>query len=202
MLIRILTLDPKSTQVFNDITGTGAGNQGGEDYNLAVSGYLVNDSGFINFPLLGNFYAKGLTTTEIEAGLNKKVAELATESRVTVRLMMFNISVLGEVKYPGKFSMYKNRPNIFEALATAGDLTPYANRSNIKIIRREGNINTVITINLLDKNILSSPYYYLNTNDILYAEPLKSKQWAFETFPYYLLFSTIGVVLLVGLYLK
>ncbi len=200
MLIRILTLDNKSNQVFADITGTGA--TGGQDYELALSGYLVNDSGFIQFPLLGNFYANGLTTTEIEAGLNKRVAELVTESRVVVRLVMFNISILGEVKSPNKYSIYNNRANVFELIAMAGDLTPYANRSNVKIIRREGNINRVISINLLDKNILSSPYYYLNPNDVLYIEPIKSKLWAFETFPYALIYSTIGIALVFATFFK
>jgi polysaccharide biosynthesis/export protein len=202
MIIRILTLDQKSNQVFTDITGASGGVQGGMDYDLAISGYMVNDSGYISFPLLGNFYANGLTTNEIEAGLNKKVAELVTESRVVVRLVMFNITVLGEVKIPSKFTVYNNRANIFEAIAQVGDITSYGNRSNVKIIRREGNINRVITVDLLDKNILSSPYYYLNPNDIIYVEPLKSKMYAFDTFPYYLVFSAIGVVLLLGSYLK
>jgi polysaccharide biosynthesis/export protein len=115
---------------------------------------------------------------------------------------MYNISVLGEVKSPGKYSIYNNRVNIFEALAMANDLTSYANRSKVQIIRTEGNKTNVVVFNLLNKDILSSPYYYLQPNDVIYAEPLKEKSYAYETFPYALVLSSVSLLLVVLTFFK
>ena len=116
--------------------------------------------------------------------------------------MLYNISVLGEVQAPGKYTIYNNRINIFEALALARDLTSFANRSKVQIIRTEGNKNTIVTLDLLSKDILSSKYYYLQPNDIIYVEPLKNKTYAFESFPYALIFSTITTALLIAQFFK
>jgi len=192
LYIRILTLDQKSNEIFANITGSGAsGYMNMTDQNLYLSSYMVNDSGFISFPLLGNIYAKGKTITQIEESLNKAASEIMKESSVVVKLVLYNISVLGEVQAPGKYTIYNNRVNIFEALAMAHDLTNFANRNKVQIIRTEGNKNNIVTLDLLSKDILSSPYYYLQPNDIIYVEPLKNKTYAFESFPYALIVSTI-----------
>jgi polysaccharide export outer membrane protein len=110
--------------------------------------------------------------------------------------------MLGEVKSPGKYPIYNNRINIFEALAMANDLTAFANRSRVQIIRTEGTKTNVVVFDLLNKDILSSPYYYLQPNDIIYVEPLKEKTWRYETFPYALALSTISLVLVVLTFFK
>ncbi len=204
LYIRILTLDPKSNEIFSNITGGGGTNGyvSQTDQNLYISSYMVNDSGFISFPLLGKINANGQTVTQLELSLNKAASEIIKESSVVVKLVLFNISILGEVKNPGKYPIYNNRVNIFEALAMANDLTSFANRSKIQIIRTEGSKNSIVTLDLLSKDILSSPYYYLQPNDIIYIEPLKNKTFAFEAFPYALIFSTITTALLIAQFLK
>lgn len=204
LYIRILTLDPKSNEIFSNITGSGTAGvtAGSSEQDLYISGYQVSDSGYINFPLLGNINAKGQTVEEIEVSLNKSVSEIVKEASVRVKLVLFNISILGEVKVPGKYSVNKGKINILEALAMAGDLTTFANRGKVQVIRNEGNVNNVVTLNLLSKEILNSPYYYLQPNDIIYVEPMKSKIYAFDTFPYSLVFSTIGLILVIGTYFK
>lgn len=204
LYIRILTLDQKSNEIFANITGSGStsGYMNYADQSLYLTSYMVNDSGFVKFPLLGNIDAAGHTIIEIEQNLNKAVSEIIKQSSVVVKLVLFNISILGEVKNPGKYPIYNNRVNIFEALAMANDLTSFANRGKIQIIRTEGSKNTIVTIDLLDKNILASPYYYLQPNDIIYAEPLKNKTFAFEAFPYAIVFSTITTALLIYSYIK
>ena len=205
LYIRILTLDEKSNEVFANITG-GGGNNGTymmqSDQGLYLTSYMVNDSGYITFPLLGSINANGKTVEQLEQSLNKAASDIIKESSVVVKLVMFNISILGEVKNPGKYAIYKNQVNIFEALAMANDLTTFANRNKVQIIRTDGNKNTVVTIDLLSKDILSSPYYYLQPNDIIYIEPLKNKTFAFEAFPYALIFSTITTALLIAQFLK
>jgi polysaccharide export outer membrane protein len=199
--IRVLTLDEKSNALFSAVSSS-EGSATGSDQSSYLSGYMVNDSGYFKFPLLGKINASGLSIREIEIDLNARVSELLSEAHVIVKLVLFNISILGEVKSPGKYPIYKDKVNIFEAISLAGDLTTFANRSNIQIIRNNGNKNSIETINVLSKDILTSPYYYLQPNDIIYVEPLKSKVYAFETFPYALVFSTIGLLLVIGSYFK
>lgn len=204
LYIRVLTLDPKSNEVFANITGNGGNNSymNYADQSLYLTSYLVNDSGFISFPLLGEIKAAGQTVSEIEASLNKTVSGIIKQSSVVVKLVLYNISVLGEVKAPGKYTVYNNRVNIFEALAMAHDLTSYANRNKVQIIRTVGNQTNIVTVDLQGKDILSSPYYYLQPNDIIYIEPLKNKTFAFETFPYALILASISTVFIIATYFK
>jgi polysaccharide biosynthesis/export protein len=202
--VRVMSLDEKSNELFATIAGSAAGNYNMNitDQNLYLTSYMVNDSGFISFPLLGRVYAKDKSVGEMEQTLSKSVSEMISGASVVVKLVMYNISILGEVKSPGKFSVYNSRINIFEALALSGDVTAFGNRSKIQIIRTEGSKNKIVVLNLLSKDILSSPYYYLQPNDIIYVEPMKEKSYAFETFPYGLVYSSIGLILVVLTFFK
>jgi polysaccharide export outer membrane protein len=203
LYIKILTLDEKSNEIF--ASATGSSNQNYMNYGdqqLYLTSYLVNDSGYITFPLLGKIEARGHTVSEMEVSLNKAAREIIKEASVVVKLVLFNISVLGEVKNPGKYPIYNNRINIFEAFAMASDLTTFADRSRVKVIRVENNKNNIVTLDLLGKDILSSPYYYLQPNNIIYVEPLKFKTYGFEAFPYVLVFSTITTALLIASFFK
>jgi polysaccharide export outer membrane protein len=204
LYVRVLSLDQKSNELFATIAGSAAANYNMNitDQNLYLTSYLVTDSGFIDFPLFGKIYASGRTIGEMQETLTKSVSEIIIGASVVVKLVMYNISILGEVKSPGKYAIYNNRVNIFEALAMANDLTSYANRSKVQIIRTEGNKTNVVVFNLLNKDILSSPYYYLQPNDIIYAEPLKEKSYAYETFPYALVLSSVSLLLVVLTFFK
>jgi len=204
LYIRIMTLDQKSNEVFSTIAGSAAGNSymNITDQNLYLTSYMVSDSGFINFPLLGKINANGKTINEMEVSLNSSVSDILREASVVVKLVMYNISILGEVKNPGKYTIYNNRVNIFEAIAMANDLTTFANRSKVQIIRNQGNKNNIVTVDLQSKDILTSPYYYLQPNDIVYIEPLKNKSFAFETFPYALLLGGISTLFIVATFFK
>jgi len=204
LYVRVLSLDQKSNELFATIAGSAAANYNMNitDQNLYLTSYMVSDSGYIDFPLFGNIYANGLTINEIQQTLTKSVSDIIIGASVVVKLVIYNISILGEIKSPGKYSIYNNRVNIFEALAMANDLTPYANRSKIQVIRNEGNRTNIVVLDLLNKDILSSPYYYLQPNDIIYVEPLKEKTFRYETFPYALVLSSISLLLVVLTFFK
>lgn len=204
LYVRVLSLDEKSNELFATIAGSSAGNSNMSitDQNLYLTSYLVNDSGYIDFPLLGRFLVKDRTIIDVQQMLSKSVSEIIVGASVVVKLVMYNISILGEVKSPGKISIYNNRVNIFEALAMAGDITAFGNRSKVQIIRTDGDKNNIVVLDLLRKDILSSPFYYLQPNDIIYIEPLKEKSYAFEAFPYSLIYSTIGLALVVLTFFK
>lgn len=141
--------------------------------------YLVDNNGTIEFPVLGTLEVGGLTKSQCEQMIHDKLRpymNAAENPVVTVRMSNYKISVLGEVAHPGMFTVSNEKINILEALAKAGDLTIYGVRDRVKLIRENANGKKEIhTLNLNDANIISSPYYYLQQNDIVYVEPNKVK---------------------------
>jgi polysaccharide export outer membrane protein len=118
-------------------------------------------------------------------------------SMLVVKLASFNLTLLGEVSRPGMYKVYQSQFNLFEAVALAGNMTNFAKKSDVKIIRQTDNGSEIITVDMGQADILASPYFYLKPNDIIYVEPLKIKQWGFTTFPYSTVISivTLGVTL-------
>ena len=138
--------------------------------------YLVSNEGTIDFPVLGSLHVSGLTKGEAEDLIREKLAVYLQNPIVTVRMSNYKISVLGEVARPGIFTVNYEKINIFEALSLAGDLTIWGMRDNVKLIREDAFGNSeVINLNLNKTDIVNSPYYYLQQNDVLYVTPNKSK---------------------------
>ena len=139
--------------------------------------YLVDNAGNINFPVLGSLHLGGLTKNQAEALITERLgAYLKEVPVVTVRMVNYKISVMGEVTKPGTFTVNNEKINVLEALAMAGDLTIYGVRDNVKLIREdEQGRRNIHTLNLNDANLILSPYYYMQQNDILYVTPNKAK---------------------------
>jgi polysaccharide export outer membrane protein len=194
LYIKINSLEEKSTTYFNEVSGSNSGTAGGS--NLYLNSYLVNDTGYFHFPSLGYIYVKDLTAEDIQFKLEKRLSEYLINPVVIVRLASFRITLLGEFKSPGKYDVYQSNINIFEAVSLGGDMTDFAKRDEIAIIRQTTNGSEVIRVNLNDKRILESDYFYLLPNDIVYAEPVKAKQFVSTNFPYGLVFSVLSTVLL------
>ena len=143
----------------------------------ALQQYLVDNAGEIDFPVIGRLQVGGLTKNAAENLIREQLRPYLKEIPiVTVRMSNYKISVLGEVNSPGTFTINNEKVNIFEALAMAGDMTIYGIRNNVKLIREDCNgQRNVISLNLNEQNILHSPYYYMQQNDILYIAPNKTK---------------------------
>lgn len=141
--------------------------------------YLVDNKGNINFPIVGELHVGGLTKSEAEALVKEKIKPYMSTNVnpiVTVRMTGYQISVLGEVTRPGTFTVSREKITILEALAQAGDLTIYGVRDNVKLIREDASgKKTIVEMNLNDANIINSPYYYLQQNDVVYVTPNKVK---------------------------
>ena len=141
--------------------------------------YLVDNDGMIAFPIIGEIKVGGLTKSEAEHMIEEKIRPYMAETEnpiVTVRMSSYSISVLGEVTRPGSYQVSREKINILEALAQAGDLTIYGVRDKVKLIREDAKgKKEIVTMNLNDANIINSPYYYLQQNDIVYVEPNKVK---------------------------
>lgn len=142
-----------------------------------LQNYIVSSDGTVNIPNVGQVSIAGLTTSEAEKAIFNKVKdEFEVVPTVTVRFVNFKISVLGEVNAPGSFNIKNGKVNILEALALAGDLTIYGMRDNVKIIREmETGEKVVFEVDLNDANILTSPHFYLQQNDVVYVTPNESK---------------------------
>ncbi|MCB0633844.1 MAG: polysaccharide biosynthesis/export family protein [Saprospiraceae bacterium] len=139
-------------------------------------GYLVDRGGYINFPVLGRLHVGGMTTHE----LREKIIDLLKPDKlldpiVTIRLLNFRVTILGEVASPGTYTVATERVSILDALGMAGDLEPYANRTNILITREMNGQRVYGHIDLQDRNIFNSPFYYLQQNDFVYVEPLPER---------------------------
>ena len=144
-----------------------------------VMPYLVDNNGYIKFPILGDLKVQGLTKRECERMIEEKIRPYLSENEnpvVTVQMSSYSISVLGEVAHPGTFMVSREEITILEALAQAGDLTIYGVRDKVRLIRKDATGKKEIhTLNLNDANIVNSPYYYLQQNDVVYVEPNKVK---------------------------
>jgi len=193
LYIKINSLEEKSTTYYNEVSGSNT-NQAGN--NLYLNSYLVNDTGYFHFPSLGYIYVKDLTSEEIQLMLEERLQEYLLNPVVIVRLASFRITLLGEFKSPGKYDIYQSNINLFEAISMAGDMTDFAKRDKIAIIRQTTRGSKIVRVNLNDKRILESDYFYLLPNDIVYAEPIKAKQFVSTNFPYGLVFSILSTILL------
>lgn len=172
LTILVQTTDPLTSEPFN-LRLNGQQNQ------TQNRGYLVDNDGYINFPIVGKIHVAGLTKTECEDLVKSKIQPYLSRTEnplVSVRMSSYRITVIGEVGSPGVIPVSTEKINIVEALAQAGDMTVYGKRDNILLIRedQQGEKHKV-RLNMNDANIINSPYYYLQQNDIIYVEPHKVK---------------------------
>ena len=202
LYIKVMSLDEKTSNVFNAVSSANAYQTYTSDASIYLSSYTVNEFGYIEFPLAGQVLVKNLTVEQVKENIQGILDEYLKETVLIVKLVNFNITVLGEVRKPGQYKIYQSEINIFEAISMAGDLTDFSKRNNVKIIRQTKTGSEVITLDLEQASILSSNYYYMRPNDIIYVEPLKIKQFGFTEFPYATIFSGISTVLLLINYFK
>ena len=171
--INVSALNPESVAIFKRNASNVQANVQPEI--LKIQGYLVNEEGYIEFPVLGKVKAVGLSTSDLANNIKEGVSFYVKNPSVNVRLANYKITLLGEVARPGTYTVLEERIDILQAIGLAGDLTINANRRNVKLIRRNDNKVEEISLNLIDGDLLSSPYYYLKQNDVLYFAPNTAK---------------------------
>lgn len=166
--ISVSSLNPEATLVFNTPNNSS---------NSQAVGYLVAPDGFIQFPMLGNIKAEGLTKTQLKERITQSIIDkkLLLDPNVTIRFLNFRVTVLGEVGKPSVVTVPSEKISLLEALGMAGDMTLFAKRDNVLIIREESNQRKIKRINLNSQELFTSPYYYLQSNDIVYVEANKTK---------------------------
>lgn len=133
--------------------------------------YMVSNQGTIEFPVLGTIEVKGLTTFEVADKIQKMITDYVRNPIVNVRILNFQISVLGEVAKPGTFDIEDDQISLSKALSLAGDLTIFGKRENILVMGETEGEKTYAYLDLTKANVVNSPYYYLRQDDVIYVEP-------------------------------
>lgn len=203
LYIKIKSQDKIVTELFNSngsnsnqsMMGIGGG-------NMYLMGNPVDTDGYINLPIIGKVHIAGLTVSEAQDTVQKLATVYISDARTDVKLVSFKISMLGEINGKGSFTIYADRANILEAIAQAGDISYNGNRKKVLIIRSFKEGSRIVTVDLTKRELLSSEQYYLQPNDIIYVEPLKTAIFKIKIADYSvflsIITSTVTVVLLVA----
>ncbi len=194
LYIKIVSMDQTTNDILNPMGSGGGGgsSSGGGNY---LNSYTISEEGYLEFPLVGKLFVKNLTLEEITNLLTEHLDNFIKEFVVIVKLVNFNITILGEVRSPGLYNIYQTDINLFEAIAMAGDMTDYSIRDNVTIIRKTKDGSKVRQVDMSSRSFLSSEYLYLQPDDIVYVKPIKMKQFAFTTFPYGMVMGTISFII-------
>jgi polysaccharide export outer membrane protein len=179
LYIRIYSVDPKTSKFFQ----TDFPSLMNPTY-VYLNSYVVDEQGYISFSFIDKVFVKGLSVDEVRILLQKTISDYFKEATVMVRLVNFQVAILGEVNSPGNFNIDKDQLTILQAVGMAGGFKTFANIRKVKLVRQTLKGSEIIMIDLTKADILSSDYFYLMPNDILYVEPRTAKAFAFEQFPY------------------
>ncbi len=178
LYIKVLSIEEQNARVFSNESNL----SGGIDINLIS--YTVNDNGKIDFPFIGEIDVNNLTLKEAKDKIEAELTQYLSNTSITIKFVNSNITVLGEVRNQGEFPFYKEQINIFQAIGYAGGMTDYGDKSNVTLIREKNGLYRYFYIDLTDKSIIEGDYFYLQPNDIVIVEPIKTKFRNLRTFTY------------------
>ena len=190
LYIKLYSMDPKTSKFFQSDFPTLTNNT-----YLYLNSFLVDEDGFVSFSFIEKVMVKGMTINEIRDKLQSKFDEFFKETRVVVKLINYQVSVLGEVKSPGTFTIEKDQVTLFQAIGLAGGTTEFGNLKKVKIVRQGVDGSKVISLDLSRDKVLELESYYLLPNDVVYIEPRGTKSWAMSQFPYSTTISGLAVIL-------
>lgn len=187
--IQISSLTPSEYNFFSE-TARELGDQ-------LLAGYTIDNEGNIEIPAVGQIRVQGLTLKQAEEEIKASLQSFLRKPVVKVKILNFEVTLLGEVNEPGTLRSQDSKINLMQAIAMAGDLTEYADRAHIKLVRHEKGMANMIYLNTLEDDLLNSPYYYLQPNDIIVVPPLEVKNLTSISLPTFGLFlSTISAIII------
>ena len=169
--ITVSSLNPESNLLFNNVILPPTANSGGIVASRVNEGYLVDKNGSINFPVIGKIMLAGLTREQANEKMINEIKVHVKNPIVNVRFLNFKVTVIGEVNTPSTFTLDTDKINVLEAIGLAGDMTEFGRRENVLIIREKNGVRTTARVNLNNKEVLNSPFFYIQQNDIIYVEP-------------------------------
>lgn len=195
--IFVNALDVEAVQAFNLPVATvqrlGAKQVAAVGGGGSLQGYWVDPEGNIDFPVLGRLHVEGMTTTVLKDTLTQLISRSVKDPIVNVGFLNFTVTILGEVRNPGRHAVPDQGLTIFDALGLAGDLTLYGKRNNVLISREVDGKMEFSRLNLNDEAIFASPYYHIRQNDVIYVEPNNARAISSQNIPLYLsMITTLG----------
>ena len=165
--------------------------------NVFVNGYNVQESGNIILPVIGVVNVINKTVEEARISIEKSAKQFISDAEVTVKLLNFRYTILGEVNRPGTFTNYNSNLTLFQAVGEAGDINIFGNKTSIKIIRETDKGRIIIPVDISQHDILTSDVFFIKPNDVIYIEPLRNKSFRQNLPNIALIFSSISTVILV-----
>lgn len=168
LAVQISSVDARASQPYN-MSGTA------DLSGQSINDFLVDADGNIDYPGIGRLAVAGLTVKELKAKLREKVSPFVVDAVINVRILNFKITVLGEVKLPSVYPQTDEKVSVLDAIGMAGDLTDFANREGILLIREGDEKQEVFPLSLTSKAILGDPNFYLQQNDVIYVPPVQQK---------------------------
>jgi len=203
LYINFYSLNKPLSDVFNrQQSTTNSYSMWNSEANVYVNGFSVNDSGYVELPLIGFVKINDNTIEQAKSLIQEKAQEYINDVTVIVKLLNYRYTVIGEVVRPGTYTNYNDNLTIYQALAKAGDVTIYGNKIKTKIIRETDEGKIIIPFDLTSIDVLSSDVYYIKPNDIIYIEPVRNKSFKQNLPNIALLFSSISTTILVLSFLE
>lgn len=175
LYITIRTTNKEVNDLFETISTSYNNNGSGNSQNFFFTGYLVNDTGYVQVPILGDFEIEGHTINEVRTMVTERTHEILKDAVVNVRLTSFNVTFMGEFGRTGTVAFFQEKLTLLEAVAAAGGVTDYGNKSKLLIVRKQGNRYRTYRVDLTKRNIFEKKELFLQPNDLIYAEPVRSK---------------------------
>jgi polysaccharide export outer membrane protein len=175
--VSVSSISPEANSMFNPYTFMQQNPiQNSQANSLAPAiGYMIDDDGNISLPMMGKIEVANLSTKEASIQIAQKLEKYLINPTVNVRMLNYSVSVLGEVAHPSVYNIPNERATLPEVLGLAGDLTIYAKRNNVLVIREKNGKKEFARVDLTKRSFFNSPYYYMQPNDVVYVEPGKGK---------------------------
>ncbi|HEX2967712.1 MAG TPA: polysaccharide biosynthesis/export family protein [Bacteroidales bacterium] len=196
LFIKVYSIDQQTSQIFNTMEEMRLGSYGGG----SIIGYLVDESGNINFPFVGNISVINLTTSQAAGKVQKALSEYVSNISVSVKYIDNQVTVMGEVQRQGVYNFTQDKISIYEAIGLGGGITRYGDRKNVVLMRHIGEKIAHYRLNLSDSKIMSKDYYYVLPNDVIIIEPLKAVSTSYSNITYTTILSSITTLIAVLLF--
>ena len=176
LCITVSSMVPEATAMYNaPLNNSAARGDVNTTASPRLATHVVDKQGYIDMPVIGRLQASGLTTSQLEQKIKSLVAQNVKDPFVQVQLLGYYVDVMGEVKDPKRLTVTRERYTVLDALSECGDLTEWGERTGVIVIRNYNGANTYYRLNLADSQLMSSPAFYLQQNDVVYVEPNKIK---------------------------
>jgi polysaccharide export outer membrane protein len=195
LFIKVLSTDLQTSQIFNSSEEMRYGNG-----NNGVIGYLVDETGNINFPFVGSINVVSLTTSQAGEKIQKALNDYVANTSIIVKYIDNQITVIGEVQRQGVYSFTQDKLNIYEAIGLGGGLTRYGDRKNIILIRNQGDQIMHYRLDLSDSKIADKAFYYILPNDVVVVEPLKAVSSSYSNITFTTVLTSITTLIAVLLF--